>query len=171
MIGHGVSSRSSHSWAAGRTTPSAKSWTHFWIWSWSSLRSSEKSAIGDLLRGRKLPVSNLASPPARMCLRTRRCPPGGGPAGTEACGDGCSIRRGAGAGVLTDLVVHRLVDPGRELARDRVGTLLGDRAGGDELAQLGVRRGGERVDHGLGVLAQRRCVLADGLAALQRRAQ
>ena len=33
MIGQGVSSRSSHSWAAGRTTSSAKSWTHFWIWS------------------------------------------------------------------------------------------------------------------------------------------
>jgi hypothetical protein len=33
MIGHGVSSRSSHSWAAGRTTFSAKSWTHFWSWS------------------------------------------------------------------------------------------------------------------------------------------
>ena len=43
MIGHGVSSRSSHSWAAGRMTSSAKSWTHFWIWSWSSLSSSENS--------------------------------------------------------------------------------------------------------------------------------
>ena len=31
MIGHGVSSRSSHSCPAGRTTVSAKSWTHFWI--------------------------------------------------------------------------------------------------------------------------------------------
>ena len=31
MMGHGVSSRSSHSWAAGRTVFSAKSWTHFWI--------------------------------------------------------------------------------------------------------------------------------------------
>ena len=31
MIGHGVSSRSSHSWAAGRMTCSAKSCTHFWI--------------------------------------------------------------------------------------------------------------------------------------------
>ena len=33
MIGHGVSSRSSHSGPAGRTTFSAKSWTHFTIWS------------------------------------------------------------------------------------------------------------------------------------------
>ena len=31
MIGHGVSSRSSHSWPAGRMTFSAKSCTHFWI--------------------------------------------------------------------------------------------------------------------------------------------
>src|SRR5438874_1354782 len=45
MIGHGVSSRSSHSWAAGRTTVSAKSCTHFSIWSWSSLRSRENSGI------------------------------------------------------------------------------------------------------------------------------
>ena len=33
MMGHGVSSRSSHSGPAGRTTFSANSWTHFWIWS------------------------------------------------------------------------------------------------------------------------------------------
>ena len=45
MIGHGVSSRSSHSWAAGRTTFSAKSCTHFCSCCWSSLRSFEKSAM------------------------------------------------------------------------------------------------------------------------------
>ena len=45
MIGQGVSSRSSHSGPAGRTTFSANSWTHFWIWSWSSFSSSEKSDI------------------------------------------------------------------------------------------------------------------------------
>src|SRR5579875_989303 len=49
MIGQGVSSRSSHSWAAGRTTFSAKSWTHFWSWIWSSLRAMEKSGIGGTL--------------------------------------------------------------------------------------------------------------------------
>src|SRR3954447_5189967 len=42
MIGHGVSSRSSHSWAAGRTTPSAKPWTQslmsFWSWVSSSVK-------------------------------------------------------------------------------------------------------------------------------------
>ena len=53
-MGHGNSSRSSHSCAAGRTTFSAKSCTHFWICCWSSLRSSEKSAMP-----RKLPMSNL----------------------------------------------------------------------------------------------------------------
>ena len=41
-MGHGNSSRSSHSWAAGRTTLSAKSCTHFWICSWSSSSASEK---------------------------------------------------------------------------------------------------------------------------------
>ena len=54
MIGHGVSSRSSHSWAAGRMTFSAKSWTHFWSWSWSSSRSRENSDMvhcSDLARG------------------------------------------------------------------------------------------------------------------------
>src|SRR4051812_47593127 len=44
-IGHGYSSRSSHSSAAGRTTFSAKSWTHFCSCRWSSLSASEKSAI------------------------------------------------------------------------------------------------------------------------------
>src|SRR5581483_9748147 len=55
MIGHGVSSRSSHSSAAGRMTSSAKSWTHFWIWSWSSLRARENSAMRHLC---KLPTGN-----------------------------------------------------------------------------------------------------------------
>ena len=45
MTGHGVSSFSSYSAATGRITFSAKSWTHFCICSWSSLRSSEKSPI------------------------------------------------------------------------------------------------------------------------------
>ena len=44
-IGHGNSSRSSHSWPAGRTTASAKSWTHFWICSWSSLSDAENSGM------------------------------------------------------------------------------------------------------------------------------
>src|SRR3954469_17935793 len=60
-MGSGNSSRSSHSWAAGRTTFSAKSWIHFWIWSWSSLRAREKSAMGAPLRRRgtgKLPGGN-----------------------------------------------------------------------------------------------------------------
>ncbi len=67
MIGHGVSSRSSHSWAAGRTTFSAKSWTHFWIWIWSSLRSNENSAMVSAPRVRRscpsmLPAGNPVEP-------------------------------------------------------------------------------------------------------------
>ena len=71
MIGHGVSSRSSHSWAAGRMTSSAKSWTHFWICSWSSLRSSENSDISSPLPlgpstdpGLSVPVSVVEPKPA-----------------------------------------------------------------------------------------------------------
>src|ERR671935_1749464 len=46
MIGHGVSSRSSHSCAAGRTTPSAKPCTHsrMSFWSWLSSRLKPASA-------------------------------------------------------------------------------------------------------------------------------
>src|ERR671910_3636536 len=44
-MGQGNSSRSSHSCAAGGTTSSAKSWTHFWICCWSSLKLSEKSLM------------------------------------------------------------------------------------------------------------------------------
>ena len=45
ITGQGVSSFSSYSWATGRMTFSAKSWTHFCICSWSSLSSSENSLI------------------------------------------------------------------------------------------------------------------------------
>src|SRR3954465_13322439 len=53
-MGRGNSSRSSHSWAAGRTTSAAKVWTHSWIWSWSSFSDRENSDMGP-----KLPGSNL----------------------------------------------------------------------------------------------------------------
>src|ERR1022692_4602000 len=46
MTGHGVSSRSSHSCAAGRITLVAKPWTHSCRVFWSSLRSIEKSVTG-----------------------------------------------------------------------------------------------------------------------------
>src|SRR6185437_9421386 len=42
MIGHGVSSRSSHSWAAGRITSAAKPCTQSRMSFWSWLSSSEK---------------------------------------------------------------------------------------------------------------------------------
>src|SRR5437764_14873294 len=50
MTGQGVSSRSSHSAAAGRMVRSANSWTHFWICSWSSFSASEKSPMSAQLR-------------------------------------------------------------------------------------------------------------------------
>ena len=74
MIGHGVSSRSSHSWAAGRMTSSAKSWTHFWIWSWSSLRSSENSDMSSPWSKHR---SGQASRSARLRPRPRRARVGG----------------------------------------------------------------------------------------------
>src|SRR6476660_4402493 len=46
MTSQGVSSFSSYSAATGRMTFSAKSWTHFCICSWSSLRSRLNSDIG-----------------------------------------------------------------------------------------------------------------------------
>src|ERR1700680_3162093 len=42
MIGQGVSSFSSHSWAAGRTTSAAKPWTQLRMSFWSWLSASEK---------------------------------------------------------------------------------------------------------------------------------
>src|SRR3546814_8530017 len=45
-IGHGNSSRSSHSWPLGRRTSAANPWIHSWTWIWSSVSWSENSAIG-----------------------------------------------------------------------------------------------------------------------------
>src|SRR3954465_5926548 len=63
-MGRGNSSRSSHSWAAGRTTSAAKVWTHSWIWSWSSFSDRENSDMGP-----KLPGSNLRMHTARYPRR------------------------------------------------------------------------------------------------------
>ena len=46
ITGQGVSSRSSHSAAAGRTTPSAKPWTQSRMSLWSSESSSENEVSG-----------------------------------------------------------------------------------------------------------------------------
>jgi hypothetical protein len=48
MIGQGVSSRSSHSAAAGRTTPSAKPWTQsrMSFWSWESSSENDGASSG-----------------------------------------------------------------------------------------------------------------------------
>src|SRR6478609_6792928 len=46
MMGQGVSSRSSHSWALGRITFSANSCTQFLNWTWSSFRSIVNCVAG-----------------------------------------------------------------------------------------------------------------------------
>ncbi len=51
MIGHGVCSFSSHSWAAGRTTSAAKPWTQSRMSFWSWVSSSEKPASWAIGRG------------------------------------------------------------------------------------------------------------------------
>ena len=51
MIGQGVSSRSSHSWAAGRMTPSAKPWTHSRMSFWSCVRVREKAGSAGVASG------------------------------------------------------------------------------------------------------------------------
>ncbi len=52
ITGQGVSSRSSHSSAAGLTTPSAKPWTHslmsFWSWFSSSVNLGPSCASAPL---------------------------------------------------------------------------------------------------------------------------
>lgn len=66
--GYGNSSRSSHSWAAGRMTSSANPWIHFWIWSWSSF--SEKSAMAASYP----PVTTTATGRDRpVCQRFVKC--------------------------------------------------------------------------------------------------
>ena len=117
MIGQGISSRSSHSWAAGRTTFSAKSWTHFWTCCTSSESSRENSVIGYLARqhrtrDRCLPISLLTATVTfkaelvkMAVLRFGRpaCWPGG--RGRARAGPGrrpCPPRpRGTGAGMPT----------------------------------------------------------------------
>src|SRR4029078_9805024 len=93
MIAHGVSSRSSHSGAAGRITSAAKSCTHCWIWSWSSLSSIEKLVIGPPGRpDPKLLVGN----PAYPLMRGPQPPPGTGrnhPVGQNDLGGPLGPRR------------------------------------------------------------------------------
>src|SRR5262245_28559435 len=177
ITGQGVSSRSSHSWATGRMTSSAKSWTHFWIWSWSSSRSTEKSAIAASSDGSYWSVT--------LPVRTSRpaSVPAGGTGGhsTEpGCADGGATRsrpRGSGAGpgsgrcALAEVTVHQGVHPVRHLALDRLAPLGADPAVRDRLVDGLVDPGDHRVDHGLHVDAVRGGDLGDALAALEGVAQ
>src|SRR3954447_7947958 len=62
MIGHGVSSRSSHSEAAGRTTSAAKPWTQSRMSRWSSERSRLKGT-GSSGTGSSIGISGAVSMP------------------------------------------------------------------------------------------------------------
>src|SRR3954451_14307898 len=70
MTGHGVSSRSSHSEAAGRTTSAAKPWTQSRMSRWSSERSRLKGT-GSSGTGSSIGVSGAVS----MGATLRRLPP------------------------------------------------------------------------------------------------
>src|SRR5213080_1688515 len=83
MIGHGVSSRSSHSAAAGRTTFSAKPWTQSRMSSWSCLRARVKlaeavsgaAASADMntsVNDRHTMIHHMASPLAARADRERQ---------------------------------------------------------------------------------------------------
>src|SRR5438309_4550764 len=74
MIGHGVCSCSSHSWAAGRTTSAANPWTQSRMSFWSWVSSSEKV------------TSWLAAPVIASTAASAACAPalvGGAPAGAD----------------------------------------------------------------------------------------
>src|SRR5204862_211662 len=95
MIGHGVSSRSSHSEAAGRTTSAAKPWTQSRMSRWSSERSRLKgtgsSGTGSSIGGSEA-VSMAATlgsgRPAFCSLRPRP------PAQTSCAGDNHELEAG-----------------------------------------------------------------------------
>src|SRR3954447_24264952 len=83
MIGQGVSSRSSHSAAAGRTTFSAKPWTHSRMSSWSWLRAREKVVVSvsgaaasadmtEIVTGRHTMIHTMASSLAARADRERQ---------------------------------------------------------------------------------------------------
>src|SRR5215212_1448682 len=86
MIGHGVSSFSSHSCAAGRTVPSAKPCTQsrMSFWSWFSSREKRRSSVFSCSSAALVAMS----PRGGDAPRRRRCrsagPLGQGPAGRIA---------------------------------------------------------------------------------------
>src|SRR5215213_3227088 len=76
MIGHGVSSRSSHSPAAGRTTSAAKPWTQSRMSRWSSERSRLKgtgsSGTGSSIAGSALMEGKVRPPAVGFCSSAPR---------------------------------------------------------------------------------------------------
>src|SRR5215210_8416122 len=172
MIGHGVSSRSSHSEAAGRTTSAAKPWTQSRMSRWSSERSRLKGT-GSSGTGSSIGVSGAVSMPGNVGRgRGRFC--SSGPrrtAQTSCAGDNQELETGVGvvevgAEQLAQLVeaiadglrVH--VDRARDV-RDAA-VVLQPRAEG--LEQAPARRGaraGERREAALGELGEQGRVALD----------
>src|ERR1039458_6190673 len=107
MIGQGVSSRSSHSRAAGRITRSAKSWTQRTTSSWSSLNWSENAVDA----ATELPSRAHATPRARTTAS-----PGNYQMVTKASGmprrrplpDRAHVLRHQAFWALLDVELHRL---------------------------------------------------------------
>src|SRR5215218_10441728 len=97
MIGHGVSSRSSHSDAAGRTTSAAKPWTQSRMSRWSSERSRLKgtgsSGTGSSIAGSALIEGEVGPPPVGFCSSAPRPAPQ-----TSSAAD--KQQREAGVGVV-----------------------------------------------------------------------
>src|SRR5438477_222976 len=160
MIGHGVSSRSSHTWAAGRTTVSAKSCTHFSIWSWSSLRSRENSGIAtppprsvQEPEPTKLPNGNIARgvgketrPPVRSAAMRAlaygaddsfavvdRPDPEPGPGMVVVAVERCGI-----CGSDLHLKASRLLPPGAVIGHEFAGTIAAPGEGVAALRREGV---------------------------------
>src|SRR6476620_2064953 len=172
MIGQGVSSFSSHSEAAGRTTSAAKPWTQSRMSRWSSERSRLKGT-GSSGVGSSIGVAGSAL----MYCTVRRAGPrfcslGPRPQVETSCaGDKCELEARVGVvevlaealAQLTEPVAHGLrVDVDR--ARDVGDAAVVGEPRAERLQQplaLGRRRAGERGEPALGELGQERGVVLE----------
>src|SRR3954452_5269998 len=164
MIGHGVSSRSSHSEAAGRTTSAAKPWTQSRMSRWSSERSRLKgtgssgtgSSIG--VSGAVSMAANLGVPHWGFCsLRPR-------PAAQTSCaGDNQQLEAGLGVvevvaedlAQLVEAIAHRL---GMDVdgARDAGDAAVVLEPGAERREQASARGGGRVGERGQAPLGELR---------------
>src|SRR5215212_5235294 len=142
MIGHGVSSRSSYSDAAGRTTSAAKPWTQSRMSRWSSERSRLKgtgssgtgSSIG--VSGAVSMAATLGFPRLRFCsLRPRP------PAQTSCAGDNEQLEAGLG---VVEVVAEELAQLVEAVAHGLGVDVDGARDVGD--APVVLEPGAERLE-------------------------